>query len=239
MELPTRQEAEEIEASSRLYVEAGTLFMIASVMVGAETPQPGLSPITFAYQRERVVTVRFAAPKPFALFERQLRAVTGRLPDGPEGPPRPLRSDHRPRRRRPRSRRLRSQPHLQSGVLRVRQAAGPQHPQLHLDPGPGGLERLARRERAREPGEPQPHPAVLHRLAAELGERAPRRLLADRRDRRLRALGSRDVHVREGELLPRRHPRAASTTSRTRSSSCSRCWRSSSCPRPSSPASTA
>ncbi len=80
VELPSRQEAEEIEASSRLYSENGTLFMIATVMVNADTPQPGLTPITFAFQRERVVTVRFAEPKPIALFERKLRRAPGSYP---------------------------------------------------------------------------------------------------------------------------------------------------------------
>jgi magnesium transporter len=72
LQLPTRVEAQEIEISSRLYVENGTAFMTATVMVGADTPHPETSPVTFAYQPRRLVTLRFAAPKPFLTFPRKL-----------------------------------------------------------------------------------------------------------------------------------------------------------------------
>jgi len=73
IELPTRQDAEEIEISSRLYAENRTLFMIVTVGVGADTLHPTTTPVTFAYQREHLVTVRFAEPIPFATFSRKLR----------------------------------------------------------------------------------------------------------------------------------------------------------------------
>ena len=72
LQLPTRVEAQEIEISSRLYIENGTAFMTATVMVGADTPHPETSPVTFAYQPRRLVTLRFAAPKPFLTFPRKL-----------------------------------------------------------------------------------------------------------------------------------------------------------------------
>jgi magnesium transporter len=73
VELPSRQEAEEIEASSRLYAEQGTLFMTAPVMVRAGSSQPGTSPVTFVYQPERLVTVRFDDPTPFSTFPKKLK----------------------------------------------------------------------------------------------------------------------------------------------------------------------
>jgi magnesium transporter len=70
-ELPTRQEAEEIELSSRLYIESSTLFMIVTVMLATESEHPATTPVTFAYQPQRLVTVRFAEPKPFVTFARK------------------------------------------------------------------------------------------------------------------------------------------------------------------------
>ena len=73
IELPSRQEAEEIETSSRLYADRKTLVMIATVMVRTTSPQPAMTPITFAFQKDRLVTMRFDDPTPFATFPRKLR----------------------------------------------------------------------------------------------------------------------------------------------------------------------
>jgi magnesium transporter len=68
IELPTRKEVHEIEVSSRLYVENQTVFMTATVMVQADTAHPETTPVTFAYQPQRLVTLRFAEPTPFTTF---------------------------------------------------------------------------------------------------------------------------------------------------------------------------
>ena len=73
IELPSRQEAEEIETSSRLYADKGSLVMIATVMVRTTSPQPAMTPITFIFQKDRLVTMRFDDPTPFATFPRKLR----------------------------------------------------------------------------------------------------------------------------------------------------------------------
>jgi len=80
IQLPTRGEAHEIEVSSRLYVEDRTVFMTATVMVGADTPHPETSPVTFAYQPQRLVTLRFAEPKPLATFRRKLERTPAAFP---------------------------------------------------------------------------------------------------------------------------------------------------------------
>ena len=72
VELPTRKEAQEIEVSSRLYVENGTVFMTATVPVGSDSPHPLTTPVTFVYQRQRLVTSRFATPTPFETFAAKL-----------------------------------------------------------------------------------------------------------------------------------------------------------------------
>jgi magnesium transporter len=68
IQLPTRKEVQEIEVSSRLYVEQQAAFMTVTVMVGANTPHPETAPVTFAYRPQQLVTLRFSEPTPFATF---------------------------------------------------------------------------------------------------------------------------------------------------------------------------
>jgi magnesium transporter len=66
--LPTRNEAQEIEVSSRLYIESRVLFMTATIMVRANNPNSTTTPVTFAYRPGRLVTLRFDDPMPFKGF---------------------------------------------------------------------------------------------------------------------------------------------------------------------------
>ena len=68
LSLPTKNEAQEIEISSRLYNENRTLFMTATIMVRATEPNPATTPVTFAYRPGRLVTLRFDDPAPFKGF---------------------------------------------------------------------------------------------------------------------------------------------------------------------------
>lgn len=68
MRLPTRSQAQEIEVSSRLYMQNSAAFMTATVLVGARTPHLETVPVTFVYQPARVITLRFAEPTAFAVF---------------------------------------------------------------------------------------------------------------------------------------------------------------------------
>ena len=73
--IPTREEMQEIEASSRLYSENGAEFMTVSAVVNIDTEKPELSPITFVLRSGTLVTVRYAEPRPFEMFiARALRA---------------------------------------------------------------------------------------------------------------------------------------------------------------------
>lgn len=58
-DLPTREESEEIEFSSRLYVEDGTVFMTATLLTGVEKGEPVNSPMTIAVGGGRIVTLRY------------------------------------------------------------------------------------------------------------------------------------------------------------------------------------
>ena len=77
MEVPTREEMGEIEASSRLYTENGALVMTAPILhrATAEFPESGV--ITFILLTETLVTVRFVDPLPFAVFARRAERNPG------------------------------------------------------------------------------------------------------------------------------------------------------------------
>ena len=68
LDVPTREEQQEIEVSSRLYQEGGAHFMTATVLVQTETPEPTKTPITFILAGKRLVTVRYAEPRAFSIF---------------------------------------------------------------------------------------------------------------------------------------------------------------------------
>jgi magnesium transporter len=70
--VPTREEMQEIEISSRLYVENGARFMTATLMCQSETPEPKTTPVTFILARSRLVTVRYDEPRPFAIVTSKL-----------------------------------------------------------------------------------------------------------------------------------------------------------------------
>jgi magnesium transporter len=66
--IPTREEMQEIEVSSRLYSENGAEFMTMSAVTALDTDKPVLTPITFVLKGQTLVTVRYAEPKPFSVF---------------------------------------------------------------------------------------------------------------------------------------------------------------------------
>jgi magnesium transporter len=68
IELPRREEMQEIEISSRLYQDGEALFMTAIVMSRADTPQPASDAITFVVMPSAFVTVRYSKPRAFADF---------------------------------------------------------------------------------------------------------------------------------------------------------------------------
>jgi magnesium transporter len=77
MEVPTREEMGEIEASSRLYTEHGALVMTAPILhrTTAEFPESGV--ITFILLPETLITVRFVDPLPFSTFARRAERNPG------------------------------------------------------------------------------------------------------------------------------------------------------------------
>ena len=76
--IPTREEMEEIEMSSRLYSEDGGEFMTIAGLAQLDTDSPLLSPVTFVVKGAILVTVRLADPRPFQTFSSRAQR-TGTL----------------------------------------------------------------------------------------------------------------------------------------------------------------
>lgn len=68
LNLPTREDMQEIEFSSRLYLEDGAAFMTAQVAFygGFDHLQSG--PVTFVLHRQHLITIRYIDPKSFSIF---------------------------------------------------------------------------------------------------------------------------------------------------------------------------
>jgi magnesium transporter len=72
IEIPTREDMQEIEISSRLYVQNNARYMTATLMCAADSQSPRTTPVTFILTDHRLVTVRYDEPKPFALIAAKL-----------------------------------------------------------------------------------------------------------------------------------------------------------------------
>src|SRR4051794_16902555 len=70
--VPTREEMQEIEVSSRLYVENGARYMTATLMCQSDTASPKTTPVTFILAGHKLVTVRYDEPRPFTLVSNKL-----------------------------------------------------------------------------------------------------------------------------------------------------------------------
>lgn len=76
--IPTREEMEEIEISSRLYTEDGAFFMTAILPARTEAEDPEMSPVTFVLSGRRLITVRYHEPRAFRTFPlRAEKVATG------------------------------------------------------------------------------------------------------------------------------------------------------------------
>lgn len=85
IEIPTREEMQEIESSSRLYREDDILYLTASFLYGAETDEFGSTAITFVLANSQLITVRYATPKAFAVFAARCQRTPQALLSSPDG----------------------------------------------------------------------------------------------------------------------------------------------------------
>lgn len=68
IDIPTREEMQEIELSSRLYLEGDAAFMTANVLSHTDGDDAVVSPVTFILSGARLITVRYADPRIFPHF---------------------------------------------------------------------------------------------------------------------------------------------------------------------------
>ena len=73
LEVPTPEDLAEIEPSSRLYEMGSALYMTMSVLFGITEGKPTSCPIGFVLAGDRLVTVRYATPKPILIFMEHVR----------------------------------------------------------------------------------------------------------------------------------------------------------------------
>ena len=72
--MPTRDEIEEIEISSRLYNEDGVEYMTVTAAARLDTDEPTKSPVMFIHNGGALVTVRYVELRPFTnVIERCAR----------------------------------------------------------------------------------------------------------------------------------------------------------------------
>jgi len=77
IDIPTRDEVKEIEASSRLFQRDGAHFMTAMLVTKLDSPWPVTSYVTFVLTKDKLVTVRYS--EPFSFFMYAKRAMAGEV----------------------------------------------------------------------------------------------------------------------------------------------------------------
>ncbi|MDE1159589.1 MAG: magnesium transporter CorA family protein [Neorhizobium sp.] len=82
IDVPTRDDLKDIEPSSRLYIDKGSVFMTGSLVYRADGPDPQLTDIAFILTGGRLLTVRYAEPKSFQLFIAALARNSTLVRDG-------------------------------------------------------------------------------------------------------------------------------------------------------------
>lgn len=83
LSLPSREDMQEIEISSRLYEENGARFMTITALAGLDTDSPRRSPVTFILNETTLVTLRHDELKTFAIFaKRAARGAVGSCETG-------------------------------------------------------------------------------------------------------------------------------------------------------------
>ena len=76
IEVPTREEMQEIEISSRLYEENNSVYATVSLVTKADTDCPEIHSVTFIMAKRSLVTIRYSEPSSFYQFSKKLEKNT-------------------------------------------------------------------------------------------------------------------------------------------------------------------
>lgn len=82
IDVPTREDMEEIEDSSRLYLEGNAVFMTAMLPSRMDRDDPIMAPVTFILTGSRLVTLRYHAPRAFQTFPTRAEKIALGCIDG-------------------------------------------------------------------------------------------------------------------------------------------------------------
>lgn len=77
LEMPTREDMVEIEASSRVYSEDDALFMTAILLAHTDSAAPETTPVTFIRSHHPLVTIRLGEPRSIETFIVRAQKVAG------------------------------------------------------------------------------------------------------------------------------------------------------------------
>ncbi len=81
LDIPTREEMNEIEISSRLYLENGGAFMTAILPAHTDGDDPEMEPVSFVLTPDRLVTVRYHEPRAFVSFPPRAERTALEIPN--------------------------------------------------------------------------------------------------------------------------------------------------------------
>lgn len=82
LEIPTREDMVEIEASSRVYSEDDALFMTAILLANTDSAAPEATPVTFIRSHHPLVTIRFGEPRSIEAFISRAQKAAGAYSNG-------------------------------------------------------------------------------------------------------------------------------------------------------------
>lgn len=71
-DIPTREEMQEIEPSSRLYKENLELFLTATMLADSDSDRPKSDAVTFILMETKLITIRYIEPQAFTSFINRL-----------------------------------------------------------------------------------------------------------------------------------------------------------------------
>jgi len=78
LDIPTREEMQEIEFSSRFYKIENALFMTMTMVAKSDTLQPKNDAVTLVLENDKLITIRYIEPQSFALFIARLSKLSSK-----------------------------------------------------------------------------------------------------------------------------------------------------------------
>lgn len=82
LEVPTRDDMLEIEASSRVYREGNALFMTAILLANTDTSTPEANPVSFILSGNTLTTIRYGEPRSIQAFVTRAQRVADNYGSG-------------------------------------------------------------------------------------------------------------------------------------------------------------